>query len=277
MVSSQQVQEFFDARRQARVNPVALQKARQALLASDKAEVVAQFEARLQDPDDEQRCETIVGFESLYGPEATDGLLRWINDPSPIVRCVLCSILHESGDGRAAAALVDRLRHDVDCQVRGISANALGHMGAIEALPDLHHAHQTDFERDELGYSTSGHAEDAITSVLRTWVARQIQGTPPRTFRESTRQGQLTGTITAEAIDRSSRYGHLPRFAFGPGCATKLDLQTSLVDPFEVQVEYVDPTCVIRRILIYQRYPNSDFNWSVDTLVDPGMKSPQQV
>ena len=39
-----------------------------------------------------------------------------------------------------------------------------------------------------------------MTEVLGSWVLRQIQGNPPTTFRESTRKGQLCGTVTAEAI-----------------------------------------------------------------------------
>jgi hypothetical protein len=287
VVSSQQVQAFFDARRQALTSPEAFQNARQALLASDKTEVLAQFEARLQRTDEEERAETIAELKLLYGPEATDTIVRWMNDSSPIVRSVACTCLADNGDGRVVAALLDRLKDDADCQVRSIAANALGHIGAIESLPALHHAYRTDLEVDELGYTPSGHAEVAITSVLRSWVSRQIRGTPPRTFRESTQRGKLTGTVTAEAIpldaegglNRTSRYSHLP-YSSRRGGQTfiKMDLQTSLVDPFEIEVEYVDPIGVIQRILIYQRISDWDkFNWSVHTILDPtAMKSPPQ-
>jgi hypothetical protein len=126
---------------------------------------------------------------------------------------VVCGCLHDYGDLRAQAALLDRLKHDADCQVRGGAASALGQIGAIQALPDLHQAYQTDREVDELGYTPSGQAEEAMTSVLRSWVSRQIQGTPPRVFRESTGRGQLTGTVTAESIpfDAQGRMNHTLR------------------------------------------------------------------
>ena len=123
-----------------------------------------------------------------------------------------------------------------------------------------------------------------MTTVLRNWVSQQIQGTPPRTFRESTRKGQLTGAVTAESIpfdaegriNRTLRYAHLPHSSFGPGCAFKMDLQTSLSAPFEIEVEYADPTCVIQRLLIYQQISDlANFNWAVHTILDPtAMKSP---
>lgn len=280
--TSGQFRAFLDARRQAAPDSETVQNARRALLACDKAEVLALFERHLQVPDDEERASTIHTLASLYGREATDTILRWINDPSPIVRSVACSSLREDGAGRVVAALVDRLNGDTDGQIRQIAANALGHMVAIEALPELHHAWVTDLEDDELGYTASGAAEDAITSIMRDWALRQIQGTPPRTFRESTRSGHLTGAVIAESIPVAAdgriqhRYTHLPLSSFGPGCALKNDVQTSLVDPFEIEVEYADPTCVIQRTLIYQRISNwVDFNWSVTTILDPAVtKSP---
>ncbi|MBC8353805.1 MAG: hypothetical protein H8E66_17535 [Planctomycetes bacterium] len=178
------------------------------------------------------------------------------------------------------------MKNDTECQVRGLAASALGKIGAIEALPDLHQGYRTDFEVEELGYSPSGQAQDAMTSVLISWVSRQIQGTPPRTFRESARTGQLNGAVTAEAIpfdaegriNHTLRYSHMPYSSFGGGCASKMDLQTSLIAPFEIEVEYVDPTCVIQRILIYRQIHDSvDFNLELHTILDPtAVKSPPQ-
>ena len=278
MVTSRQVQEFLEARQQGSTDSETFRNARQALLACDKTEVLAQFETRLQVRDEEERASAIAGLAALYGVEATDTLVRWITDPSSTVRWVVCCCLHDCGDVRAAAALLDRLKHDADCQVRGVAAGALGQIGALEALPDLHQAHQTDFEVDELGHSPSWIALDAMTEVLSNWVTRQIQGTPPRRFRESTGKGQLTGTVTAEGIpidaegriNRTLRYAHVPQSSFGNGWASKMDLQTSLIDPFEIEVEYVDPTCVIQRLLIYQRITDWDkFNWSGFSILDP--------
>jgi hypothetical protein len=165
-----------------------------------------------------------------------------------------------------------------------LAAGALGQIGSIEALPDLHHAFRTDLEVDELGHTPSSQAKDAMTSVLRNWVSQQIQGTRSRTFRESTATGELTGTVTTESlpfdtqgrINLTLRYPRLLHSAVGPSCAFKMDLQTSFVDPFEIEVEYVDPSCVIRRTLIYQQILDSaKFNWAVHTILEPAaMKSP---
>jgi hypothetical protein len=286
VATSHQVEEFLDVLRQAGTDSETFQNARRALLESDKPDVLALFEARLQCVDDEGRAGAIQGLALLYGREAIDTILRWINDPSPTVRFVTCICLQDYDDSRVVAALLERLKRDSDCQIRGVAANVLGQIGALEALPDLHHTCQTDLDRDELGYTASGQAEDAITSVLREWVLRQIQGTPAQTFRESTRRGTLRGTVTAESIpcDAQGRLDHtfeipgVPHPAFGPGCAFKKDLQTSLIAPFEIDVEYADPTCVIRRLFIYQQISDSEnFNWAVVTILDPdAVKSPRQ-
>lgn len=283
MVNSQQVLEYLDARRHAFSSPEVFRTARKALLACDKAEVLAHFEARTRLPDEEERAQAMEGFALLYRQDATDALIRWLKDPSSIVRWVICGCLNDYGDERATAALLDRMKHDTDCQVRGVAAYALGSIGAVEALPDLHRTYQTDLEVDQLGYTPSCQAQDAMTSVLRCWVSRQLQGTPPKTFGESTPSGQLSGTVTAEAIPFdaegritcTSRYAHLPISAFGNGWMARLDLHTSLIAPFEIMVEYVDPICVIRRIFVYQRLDGEDVNWAVNTILDPtAMQSP---
>lgn len=209
--------------------------------------------------------------------------MRWIMDPSSTVRWVVCCCLNDVGDLRAEAALVDRLQQDSDPQVRGVAAGGLGQIGAVEALPELYRTQQTDHEQDELGYTPAGQAVDAMTNVLKAWVLRRIPGTPPKIFREATRRGQLTGTVTAEGLEVDAegrltctpRYAHLPRSAFGPGCASWLNLETSLVVPFEIDVEYADAECVIRRILIFDRITDSaSFNWSVSSIVDPDAMRP---
>jgi len=68
----------------------------------------------------------------------------------------------------------------------------------------------------------------------------------------------------------------VPLSAFGCGWISKIDLQTSVIATFELEADYVDPTCVIRRIFIYQRVRDSAaVNWAVDTIIGPrAMKSP---
>jgi hypothetical protein len=123
--------------------------------------------------------------------------------------------------------------------------------------------------------------KEAMTSVLRSWVSRQNQGTPPRSFRESTRKGQLKGKVTAGEIPfhpegrttHTSRYSHLRHSAFGPGYTSKMDLRTTLIDPFEIEVEYAVLTCLIWRIVIYQRITGvADLNWAVHTFSRPGAR-----
>jgi hypothetical protein len=82
MAKSRLVQEFFVARQNALSDPETLEKVRQAMLAGDRAEVLAGFETRMQSGDEEQQAETIAGLKSLYGRDAVDALLRWIGDPS---------------------------------------------------------------------------------------------------------------------------------------------------------------------------------------------------
>jgi hypothetical protein len=54
-----------------------------------------------------------------------------------------------------------------------------------------------------------------------------------------------------------------------------MDLRTSLIAPFEIEVEYVDPTCVIQRILIYRQSPDSsEFDLDMRTILDPTVMKP---
>lgn len=74
MVTSHQVQEFLNARRQGSTDSETVQNARRALLASDK-----------QGSNEEGRATALDGLALLYGREATEAILRWINDSSPTV------------------------------------------------------------------------------------------------------------------------------------------------------------------------------------------------
>ena len=284
MLTAQHVQNFLDARRNTFADPDAFQNARRILLQLDRAEVLSHFASRLQSEDDEQRCLVLSGFAVLYRSEATETLIRWITDPSPTVRWIVCGCLHDFGDRRAVPALLERMKQDDECQVRGEAASALGSIGAVDSLPDLHQAFMTDLEFDQLGHSASNQANDAISTVIQQWVTGQISGNPAKTFQEATRTGQLTATVTAEAIPfhpegritHTPRYAHLPFAALGFGRSSNLKLQTALVAPFEIEVEYVDPTCKIQRILIYHPILDCpDVDWGIHTIIDvSAMKSP---
>lgn len=277
MATHQQLHDFFAARRHYYADYATFQAAREKLLAEDEGEVRAAFETLLLDPDEEVRCEALVGIASLYGAAATETLLRFIDDASSTIRWVVCGCLHDRGDERATTALLDRLRQESDCQVRGVAVSALGDVGLSDVLPQLHAAWQNDHELDELGHSPSSIAEDAISTLLKRWVTRQIAGTSAKEFEEIRPSGRVRGVVTAEAIpfdpegriNRVPRYSHVPLSAFGPGCASKLNLQTTLTPPFEIEVEYVGPSCTLRRIFIYNRIEDSEsFDWSIDTIVD---------
>src|SRR5688572_24973171 len=140
MVTLQQLHDFFAARRHAYFDNAAFQAGREKLLSEDEGEVRAAFETLLHDPDEEVRCEALRGITSLYGAESTDVLLRWIDDPSATVRFVVCGCLHDRGDERATAALVDRLQREQHCRVRGVAASALGEVGSCDVLPQLYAA-----------------------------------------------------------------------------------------------------------------------------------------
>jgi hypothetical protein len=277
MITAQQVQNFLDARRNAFANPEVFQNARRVLLQGEQAEVLPHFESRLQSEDEEERCLVLSGLAVLYRSEASDTLIRWITDPSPTVRWIVCGCLHDFGDLRAVPALLERLKQDEECQVRGEAASALGSIGATDTLPDLHHALLTDLEFDQLGHSASSQANNAISTVIQQWVTRNIAGSTAKVFQESTRTGQLTAKVTAEAIlfDPEGRINHTPRYAhlqfsaLGFRCSSKLSLQTTLIAPFEIEVEYVDPACTLHRILIYNPIPDCpDADWAIHTIID---------
>lgn len=277
MSTSKLFQDFLKARALWVTQPEAYQNLRQSLLERDKQEVLTHFEVHLQMPDEEERAQAIEGLARLYGRGAIETIVRWIDDPSPIVRWLICGCLHDFGDLRAESVLLKVMKLDSDCQVRGAAASAFGRIGAVETLPDLNQTYLSDREVDQLGHTPSSAAFEATTSILRSWVSRQIDGVSSRVFVESTSKGILRGKVTAESIPFDSegrinhtlRYSQLPMSAFGFGWASRLDLQTSLIPPFEVEVEYVDPTFLVNRILVYQRIlDSSEVDWSVHSIVD---------
>ena len=275
MLSADKIHNYLESRRQSNKEP--FEHARQELLASDKTEVLAQFQSFLEAPAEDDRCWAIEGLFLLYGTEATEGILPLVKDPSSNVRWVICDCLLEYGDRRAAPALLDRMKYDPDCQIRGTAAQALGHLGSLEDLPHLQLAYESDVEVDQLGCSPSWQAFGAITSILRRWVTRQLRIAAAKTFEQATSVGQLRGQVTSEAIPfdpegritGTPRYAQLPRTAFGDGWMSKLNLDTALTAPFEVAVQYSDPTRVIQRMFVYHRIEFSDdCDWAVDTIVD---------
>ncbi len=138
MSVSEDITRFLTARQSSYADRRAFRKAREKLLTADKAEVLAEFETRLALPDEEERARAIEGLALLYRGDATYTIVRWIKDDSSTVRWVVCGCLQDFGDVRASAALLDRLLHDDECQVRGAAATALGSIGDVEQLPELY-------------------------------------------------------------------------------------------------------------------------------------------
>lgn len=280
---SQRVEEFLKARPQIVTDPDNYRRLHRELVACDRDEVLACFERRMQLSNEEDRSEAVEMVTRLYGSDATKTILRFINDPSIVVRWVVCCCLHDYGDAQAEFALLNRLKYDPDCQVRGTAASALGRIGVVEVLPALYQVFENDHDVDELGHTPSNCALDAMTNVLRDWVVRQIQGTPARKFEEVTSRGKLTGQVNAEEIpfdpegriQNTERYAHVPLNKMGFGWMSQLDLETSLRAPFEIEVAYVDPTCRIERIMVFQQIADGgDANWAGHTILDPSvMKS----
>jgi hypothetical protein len=275
---SRQVEEFLESRRHTYLNPEAYRQARRALLQCDAAAVQDELLSRYQSRNIEERARVIEGLALLYKTEATELILRGLQDKSDLVRWVASGCLHDFGDARAQPDLLVCLQQDSHPHVRGVAASALGRLGSPDVLPALHAVWQADHQADSQGHTPSSQSESAITELLWRWVVRQISGTSSPVFEERFSQGRLQGRITAEGIPfddqgrilHTPRYAHLPLSVLGNGCSTKLDLRTNLVAPFEVAVEYSHPACVIQRMFVFCRIPDADdVNWSIHTILDP--------
>lgn len=272
------IETYLDARRMAFSRPAPFQEARDALLAQDRTAVMTAFETRRQLPDEDERARALEGTAILYGTDATEFLTRGLDDVSSVVRWVACGCLHDVGDHRAYAALCERMRHDVDPQVRGEAVAAIGRLNVLEVLPEFERIRQVDHEVDPLGHSPSSQAAEAITDFLRRWVLDHISGDPPRTFTTTTTTGKLTGRVVLEGLPvdqegrviMTPRYAALPREAWSHGWSSRLDLRTTLTSAFEIDVRYDDPACVLRRRFVLHELKDGDVvRWAVHTILDP--------
>ncbi len=281
------IETYLDARRMAFSRPVPFQEARDALLAQDRTAVMTAFETRRQLPDEDERARALEGSAILYGTDATEFLIRGLDDASSVVRWVACGCLHDVGDHRAHGALCERMRHDGDPQVRGEVVSALGRLKVLDVLPELERVRQVDHEVDPLGHTPSSQAAEAITDLLNRWVFDQISGDPPRTFTSTTLTGTLTGRVVMEGLPvdeegrviTTPRYAALPREAWSHGWLSRLDLRTTLRSAFEIDVRYDDPACVLRRRFVIHELPDGGVvNWAVHTMLDPsGLEDGPQI
>ncbi len=97
------------------------------------------------------RCnaaEAILGINAQHGLPHVLPLLR---ARSKTLRWSVCGLLHDFGDSRALAPLIERLQIDRDAQNRGTSAYALGGIGLLQAIPALVQTEQLDHEIDIMG------------------------------------------------------------------------------------------------------------------------------
>jgi HEAT repeat protein len=122
--------------------------------------------AKLPSADDlELRCQAAVAAVLTDVPGALELILPLLEDASSTVRWHACGLLHDHGDERAVAALVRRLKSDVDPQVRVIAADALGRIGSPTAVPALKEVAARDHGVDRLGFRASDAAQAALAAI----------------------------------------------------------------------------------------------------------------
>jgi HEAT repeat protein len=111
-----------------------------------------------------QATRAVLGLDAKHGIEL---LLPLFNDPDTTFRWDICGLMHEFGDDRVIEPLIDRMKNDPDPQIRGTAAYALGGIGNPAAIPALLNTFNNDHEFDQLGYSASFCAEQAIDEIHR--------------------------------------------------------------------------------------------------------------
>ena len=111
-----------------------------------------------------QATRAVLGLDARKGIEL---LLPLFNDPDTTFRWDICGLMHEFGDRCVFESLIDRMKNDPDPQIRGTAAYALGGIGDLEVIPVLLDTFNNDHEFDQLGYSPSFCAEQAIDEIQR--------------------------------------------------------------------------------------------------------------
>jgi HEAT repeat protein len=134
--------------------------------------VVPLLTARLAAEDPQARCDAITALVFLDAHRAVELVVAMLSDPDATVRWHACGCLHDFGDERAVRALCEVLKRDVDPQVRGTAAYALGGIGSPAAIPSLLAALGSDNEYDIQGHSPSSCAATALDDILGTHETR---------------------------------------------------------------------------------------------------------
>jgi HEAT repeat protein len=122
----------------------------------------------LADPDPEVRCKACEALLLVDARRALELVLSLLDDPDDVFRLHTCFCLHKVRDERAIVPLIRVLQGDVDAQVRGTAAHALGGIGSLAAIPSLLVAMESDQELDMHGYSPSFCSAHALDDILGT-------------------------------------------------------------------------------------------------------------
>ncbi len=165
------------------------------------------------------RChaaEAILGIDAQHGLPHVLPLLR---ARSKTLRWSVCGLLHDFGDRRALAPLIERLQIDRDAQIRGTAAYALGGIGLLQAIPALVQTEQLDHEIDIHGHSPSSTATTAISEILREWALGIVQTNPSLSWRHDCEQ-EIVAQATITCQSSGEEYDGLPWHAYGAttGC-----------------------------------------------------------
>jgi HEAT repeat protein len=128
--------------------------------------VFPQVVQRLQSKDAETRCCVIGTMVQLDPEKSVPSLLNCLSDPEAIVRAHACACLHDIGDDRAVARLIDVSQNDRDAEVRGIAVTALGRIGSPAAIPSLLVTMDADKELDDRGFTPGLYAAMALDELL---------------------------------------------------------------------------------------------------------------
>ncbi len=121
--------------------------------------------AMLAASDPEVRCkaaEAILWIDRVQGVHQVSPLLQ---DKDRTVRWYTCGLMHDLGNERAVDLLIERMKNDPDPQVRGAAAYALGGIGSASAISALTEIFQNDHVCDELGFTPSFCAQEALKEI----------------------------------------------------------------------------------------------------------------
>jgi HEAT repeat protein len=120
----------------------------------------------LKDQDPDLRCDAAEALLRIDAMLAIDLVLPLLRDGDDSVRWYTCGLLHDFGDKRALASLVDLVLSDPHCDVRSTAAYALGAIGDTTVLPALRQVVELDMGADSWGHTVREVATEAISQIL---------------------------------------------------------------------------------------------------------------